>query len=203
MHLLLLRLMNANDSHITLLQKKISDNSDQQAYNDLFLRFYPSLKQFAYSFLKSKQLSEEAVSDVFINIWEKRKELHTITNLKLYLFTSTRNAALNYLKKQKGLNNLHVEDYWVELNSIYFDPEQLMITAEMIAKVHEAIQSLPARCRLIFKLVKEEGLKYREVAELLNLSVKTVENQMTLALKKIGSAIGFNIHRSVSSAKSF
>ncbi|MGN6494498.1 MAG: RNA polymerase sigma-70 factor [Agriterribacter sp.] len=195
--------MNANDSHITLLQKKISDNSDQQAYNDLFLRFYPSLKQFAYSFLKSKQLSEEAVSDVFINIWEKRKELHTITNLKLYLFTSTRNAALNYLKKQKGLNNLHVEDYWVELNSIYFDPEQLMITAEMIAKVHEAIQSLPARCRLIFKLVKEEGLKYREVAELLNLSVKTVENQMTLALKKIGSAIGFNIHRSVSSAKSF
>ncbi|MGN6438934.1 MAG: RNA polymerase sigma-70 factor [Agriterribacter sp.] len=195
--------MDARDTHITLLQKKISDNSDQQAYNDLFLRFYPSLKQFAFSFLKSKQLSEEAVSDVFIKIWEKRQELHTITNLKLYLFTSTRNAALNYLKKQKGLNNLHVEDYWVELNSIYFDPEQLMITAEMIARVHEAIQSLPARCRLIFKLVKEEGLKYREVAELLNLSVKTVENQMTLALKKIGSAIGFNIHRSVSSAKSF
>ena len=72
-----------------------------------------------------------------------------------------------------------------------------MITAEMVNKIHEAVQSLPARCKLIFKLVKEEELKYREVAELLNLSIKTVENQMTLALKKIGSAIGFDVHRSV------
>lgn len=196
--------MNNHDKrYILLLQEKIAINNDQQAYNDLFALFYQSLKQFAFSFLKSKQLSEEVVSDVFIKIWQKRGSLHTITNLKLYLFTSIRNIALNYLKKQKGLNNLPVEDYWVELNSIYFDPEQLMITAEMIARVQEAIQSLPSRCRLIFKLVKEEGLKYREVAELLNISVKTVENQMTLALKKIGSAIGFDIHRSVSSAKSF
>lgn len=199
-----LLLMNTRDKqYIHQLQEKIAISNDQQAYNDLFVLFYPSLRQFAFSFLQSKPLSEEVVSDVFIKIWEKRKLLHTINNLKLYLFTSTRNVALNYLKKQKGLNNLPVEDYWVELNSIYFDPEQMMITAEMIAKVHAAIQGLPARCRLIFKLVKEEGLKYKEVAELLNLSVKTVENQMTLALKKIGSAIGFNIHRTVSSARSF
>ncbi|MBX2925237.1 MAG: RNA polymerase sigma-70 factor [Chitinophagaceae bacterium] len=194
---------NRDRPYILQLQEKIAISNDQQAYNDLFVLFYQSLKQFAFSFLKSKQLSEEVVSDVFIKIWQKRSSLHTIINLKLYLFTSTRNVALNYLKKQKGLNNLPVEDYWVELNSIYFDPEQLMITAEMIARVHRAVQSLPSRCRLIFKLVKEEGLKYREVAELLNLSVKTVENQMTLALKKIGSAIGFDIHRSISSAKSF
>ena len=70
----------------------------------------------------------------------------------------------------------------------------------MIRKIQEAVQSLPPRCKLIFKLVKEEELKYREVAELLNLSVKTVENQMTIALKKIGSAIGFDIHRAVSSS---
>ncbi|MBX3256284.1 MAG: RNA polymerase sigma-70 factor [Chitinophagaceae bacterium] len=194
--------MNNHDKrYILILQEKIAVDNDQQAYNDLFVLFYQSLRQFAFSFLKSKQLAEEVVSDVFIKIWQKRSSLHTIGNLKLYLFTSTRNVALNYIKKQKGLNNLPAEDYWVELNSIYFDPEQMMITAEMIARVHEAVQSLPSRCRLIFKLVKEEGLKYREVAELLNLSVKTVENQMTLALKKIGSAIGFDIHRSVSSVK--
>lgn len=192
--------MDNHQPHIELLQQQIALFNNQQAYNELFLHFYPSLQQFAFSFLRSKQLSEEAVSDVFIKIWKKRKSLHTITNLKFYLFTSTRNTALNYLKKQKGRQNLLPDDYWVELNSVFFDPEQLMITAEMIRKIHEAVQSLPARCRLIFKLIKEEGLKYREVAELLNLSVKTVENQMTLALKKIGSAIGFDIHRSVSSS---
>ena len=183
--------------HIELLQQQVALFNNQQAYNELFLHFYPSLQQFAFSFLRSKQLSEEAVSDVFIKIWEKGKSLHTITNLKFYLFTSTRNTALNYLKKQKGRQNLLPDDYWVELKSVFFDPEQLMITAEMIHKIHEAVQSLPARCKLIFKLVKEEELKYREVAELLNLSLKTIENQMTLALKKIGSAIGFDIHSSV------
>ncbi len=193
-------LMDNRQPHIELLQQQIALFNNQQAYNELFLHFYPSLQQFAFSFLKSKQLSEEAVSDVFIKIWKRRRTLHTIINLKLYLFTSTRNTCLNYLKKQKSWQSLPADDYWVELNSVFFDPEQLMITAEMLHKIHEAVQSLPARCRLIFKLVKEEELKYREVAELLNLSVKTVENQMTLALKKIGSAIGFNIHRAISSS---
>lgn len=192
--------MDYRRTHIELLQQQIALFNNQQAYNELFLHFYPSLQQFAFSILKSKQLSEEAVSDVFIKIWENRKTLHTITNLKFYLFTSTRNTALNYLKKQKGPQNLLPDDYWVELNSVFFDPEQLMITAEMIRKIQEAVQSLPPRCKLIFKLVKEEELKYKEVAELLNLSVKTVENQMTIALKKIGSAIGFDIHRAVSSS---
>lgn len=191
--------MDNHQPHIELLQQQVALFSNQQAYNDLFLHFYPSLQQFAFSFLKSKQLSEEAVSDVFIKVWEKRSALGNIVNLKLYLFTSTRNTCLNYLKKQKGLQRLPADDYWVELNSVFFDPEQLMITAEMIHKIQEAIQSLPSRCKLIFKLIKEEELKYREVAALLNLSPKTIENQMTLALKKIGTAIGFDIRRAVSS----
>jgi len=189
--------MDNHHAHIERLQQQVALFNNQQAYNALFLHFYPSLQQFAFSILRSKQLSEEVVSDVFIKIWEKRKMLHTITNLKFYLFTSTRNTALNYLKKQKGFQNLSPDEYWVELKSVFFDPEQLMITAEMISNIHTAVQSLPARCKLIFKLIKEEGLKYREVAELLDISVKTVENQMTLALKKIGTAIGFDMHRSV------
>lgn len=185
-----------NDDEILALQQAVALHSDQDAYNKLFLHFYSSLKDFACTILKSKQLSDEVVSDVFIKIWQKRRTLHDIRNLKMYLFTSTRNTALNYLKKE-GLQMLPLEDYWIELRSIYFNPERLMITEEMIEKIHRAIGELPSRCRLIFKLVKEENLKYREVAQLLDISVKTVENQMTLALKKIGTAINFDIRRSV------
>lgn len=192
--------MKIRDSEILVLQHAIALNNDQEAYNKLFLCFYSSLKDFACTFLKSKQLAEEVVSDVFIKVWQKRQSLHTIQHLKMYLFSSTRNTALNYLKRE-GLQKISPEDYWVELQSIYFSPEQLMITEEMIEKIHKAVQDLPVRCRLIFKLVKEEGLKYREVAELLNISTKTVENQMTLALKKIGGAINFDLKRSVSSLK--
>ena len=88
------------DDRLKIWQRRISRLNDQQAYNDLFLHFYHSLHQFAFSLLKSKQLAEEAVSDVFIKIWQKRDTLESITNLRLYLFTSTRNAALNYLKPE-------------------------------------------------------------------------------------------------------
>jgi RNA polymerase sigma-70 factor (ECF subfamily) len=187
------------DDRLKIWQRRITRLNDQQAYNDLFLHFYNSLHQFAFSILKSRQLAEEAVSDVFIKIWQKRDTLESITNLRLYLFTSTRNTALNYLKKQKGLQNISPDDYWVELNSVVFDPEQLMVTTEMLHKVQRAIQSLPPKCKMIFKLTKEEGLKYKEVAALLHLSVKTVENQMVIALRRIGSEIGLDIRQTVSS----
>ena len=77
----------------------------------------------------------------------------------------------------------------VSVTSTYSDPEMMMITAEMGQRIRLAINTLPARCRLIFKLIKEDGLSYRETADLLELSLKTVENQMTIAFKKIGESI--------------
>ncbi len=186
------------DDRLKIWQQRISCFSDQQAYNELFLHFYNSLHQFAFSFLKSRQLAEEVVSDVFVKIWEKRTSLENVTNLKLYLFTSTRNTALNYLKKQSILHHISVDEYLVELNSVVLNPEELMITTEMIHKIQKAIQKLPPKCKMIFKLTREEGLKYKEVAILLNISVKTVENQMAIALKRISAEMEVNIFHSIS-----
>jgi RNA polymerase sigma-70 factor (family 1) len=182
---------------IQLLQVRIARDNDQHAYKELFVSFYPSLYSLSLSFLKSGYLAEEAVSDVFIKVWKKRAGLARISNLKLYLFRSIKNTSLNYLKQQNR-SLIEPENYKVQLQSIYFDPEQLMLTAEMIGLVQKAIQQLPPRCQLIFKLVKEDGLKYKEVAELLNLSLKTVENQMTIAIRKIGEAISFDIRATLS-----
>jgi RNA polymerase sigma factor (sigma-70 family) len=90
-----------------------------------------------------------------------------------------------------------------ELTSIYFDPEQLLITAEMLGFIYKAIDQLPPKCKMVFKLAKEDGLKYREVAEVLNISVKTVENQLAIALQKIGEVVSFDIHRSISSSMKY
>lgn len=182
------------------IQDRIALHNDEQAYKQLFHHFYASLYQFALSMVKSGQVAEEVVSDVFIHIWQKRAALTRIQNLKLYLFISTRNTSLNYLRQQKK-DTLLPDDYRVQLRSVYFDPEQLLITAEMINRIQQAIHQLPPRCQLIFKLIKEDGLKYKEVAELLNLSVKTIENQMTLALRKIGTAIQFDIRTTVNSGR--
>lgn len=123
--------------------------------------------------------------------------MEKIGNLKVYLYVAARNTAFNYLDKQKRSPTNSIDDVDAEFISIYFDPEQLLVTADMLALIQRAIENLPPKCKLIFKLVKEDGLKYREVAEILSLSVKTVENQLAIALEKIGSSVRFEPRRSI------
>jgi RNA polymerase sigma-70 factor (family 1) len=188
----------ANEIHY--LQRRIARCDDQKAYKELFTTLYSYLFQFAMTVVRDKQAAEEIVSDVFIMVWEKRKDLERIENLKVYLYVSTRNNAFNYLDKQKRHATDPLEDVPTNLTSVYLDPEQLLITADMIALIHKAVGQLPPKCRMIFKLAKEDGLKYREVAEVLNISVKTVENQLAIALHKIGGTVSFDIHKTVSSS---
>lgn len=181
------------------MQQRIARFDDQQAYKELFTALYSALCPFARSIVKAKEPAEEIVSDVFIKVWEKRKELDKIKNLKVYLYVAIRNIAFNYLDKQKRTATSHLEDFHTEFTSVYFDPEQLLITADMLALIQKAIDNLPPKCKMIFKLAKEEGFKYREVAEILDISVKTVENQLAIALCKIGNAVSFDIKRTISS----
>jgi RNA polymerase sigma-70 factor (ECF subfamily) len=176
---------------------RIAQNHDASAYKELFLVYYERLLNFSLSITRCKETSEEVVSDVFLKIWTARATLPGISNLHLYLYVSVKNHSINALGKQKRHYTFSLDDLTVELKSIYFDPEQLMLTSEMFKRIRAAVQQLPSRCRLVFKLVKEDGLKYREVAELLGLSVKTVETQMSIALRKLGKSIQFDLEGSV------
>ncbi len=193
--------MPEND-HIRELLASIAYNNDQVAYKQLFLLLHGRLKQFSYAILKSKEEAEELVSDLFIRIWEKKATLPTIESPLLYFYVTAKNLALNRLNRQKK-QDFPIEEWLVQLNSIYFDPEQLMITEEMVRQLRQAVNDLPPRCRLIFKLVKEDGLKYREVAELLNLSVKTIEAQMAIALRRLGKCMHLEIKHASPMSVSF
>lgn len=184
------------DMHVTELQLLIAVSADQAAYRELFLRFQPRLKKFVYSLVHTQEVAEEIVSDVFVRIWVKRQTLDYIHNLKLYLYVAAKNLALNYLRREKKQETIDLNDLQVELVSANLMPDEWMITREMARKLEISIQNLPPKCKVIFKLIKEDGLKQREVAELLNLSVKTVENQLALAVKKIGQSIAFKGHAS-------
>ncbi len=184
--------MIEND-HIRRLLSAITLNNDQAACKELFILLHGRLKKFAYSILKSGEEAEELVSDVFIRIWQKKDQLTVIESPLLYFYATTKNLALNRLNKQKRQVGMSPQDWLVQMNSIYFDPEQLMITEEMVRQIKKAVNDLPPRCRLIFKLIKEDGLKYKETAELLHLSVKTVEAQMAIALRRIAKCMHLEI----------
>lgn len=182
-------------SEIRELQRRLAVYDDESAYKELFLVYYKPLQQFAFSFTKSQELSEEIVSDVFLKIWEKRADLEAIGNLKVYLYVSIKNTALKYLLKQKRQVAISLDELDIELESFHWTPEELVLTAEMMKKIEEAINDLPPRCKIIFKLIKEDQLRYKEVAEILNVSVKTIDSQLAIALKKISKAIQLDLER--------
>lgn len=172
---------------ITQLQQRIQAN-DQSAYRTLFELYYTKLFRLAMLITKSKQLSEEIVSDVFIAIWRKRDRITEIENFRLYLYIAVKNTSLNYLSQLAKTRAVDLTELDVELQQPFSDPEQILVTKEMNNRIYSAIQALPPKCRLIFKLIKEDGLSYRETANLLNLSVATVDNQLVIAIRKLSKA---------------
>lgn len=168
------------------LLRRIQFEDDQQAFRELYHLLFFKLYQFAYAYLKSKENAEEIVNDVFLGLWQKRKTLDTISNFNVYLYVAVKNASLNFLRKcKRSTGSVPMDELNVNHLHLSVNPENLMISHEMERHVREAIDQLPSRCKLIFKLVKDDGLSYKEAASVLDVSVKTIDTQLYLALKKL------------------
>jgi RNA polymerase sigma-70 factor (family 1) len=174
---------------IKLLLFRISKGADEKAFKQLFDLYAGRLYQFAFSFLKKKPVAEEVVSDVFFKVWLNRENLVNIENIKGYLFKATYNTSLNYLDEENRKKAISLEGMEVELGVDYICPETQLINKELKEIIDKAIESLPSRCKLIYKMAKVEQMKYKEIAEALDISVKTIDNQLIIAVKKIGEAI--------------
>lgn len=162
---------------------------DEQAFRRLFQHYSPRLNQFAFSIIKTREATAEIVDDVFIRLWKQRANAGGIANIRVYLYVAVKNGSLNYLsaKAQRQITEpfSHLD---IELSRDPA-PDQQMISAELQAKITAAVESLPPRCKMIFKLVREDGLRYKDVAEILNLTVNTVDAQMVIAVKRISEKV--------------
>lgn len=183
------------ENEIKAIILKIAYQNDQRAFRQFFDLYYHRLLNFAYFFLESSVASEEVVSTVFINLWEKRKKLPEINRIEAYLFTSTKNKSYSYLRDNKRLIQFRDIDSDADfLVSQFENPETEMFSQEFRDKIIEIIEGLPPKCKMIFTLIREDGMKYKEVAELLDISIKTVEVQMGRALSKIKASIKPYLH---------
>ena len=169
---------------------KVTDFSDERAFESLYRQYFVRLYRFCFSIVHQKQPAEEIVHDVFMNCWKKKEPLSSIRNLEVYLYVAVKNLSLNYLRNDHFSHSVDIAERSNDFIQFQADPESLMVSAETVKKLVGAIEQLPPKCKLIFKLIKEDGLKYKDVATLLDLSVKTVEAQLVIALKKIAGAIG-------------
>lgn len=152
------------------------------ALEELFKTHYLQLCNYAYIFLKDTDESEDVVQGVFYQLWKKKDSTEITTSLKSYLFTAVRNNCLKRISHLKIKNQyketvLHMDDKGSN------NTMDRIVSRELEEEIKRAIENLPEQCRLIFTLSRQSGLKYTEIAEHLEISVKTVENQMGKALK--------------------
>ena len=163
---------------------------DEEAFKQLFNHYYPKLIQLALAFVPGIIAAQEVVSDLFYKILKNPKILKNVNEFDNYIFLAVKNQSYTYIKKNK--NRLifdsidQKKDYII---SNFKNPENSLISDELFQLVKKVVQKLPPKRKAVYQLIKEEGKKYKEVADILGISVKTVELQMSLALKVLRKSV--------------
>ena len=166
------------DQQLALLLSK----RDEAAFEQVFKTYYKNLHAYAFTMLKDEAEAEEMVQQVFFKLWERSDHLSFSGSIAAYLYRAVHNESLNFLKHQKvkTSHQLHVA-YSMKNKSEQSQPK--MLRNELENKLREALNDLPEQCRTVFQLSRFEDMKYKEIADKLEISVKTVENHMGKALK--------------------
>ena len=160
-------------------------NGDYLAYNQLFIRYYGRLCGFVIEFTKSETSAEDVVQELFIKLWTDRKRIIVREKVAAYLFRASRNAALNYLRseknRQKAMDGLGFEETYPDDNPIEFE--------EFLDQLKACVDELPERSKEVFVLSRLEGFKHKEIAEKLDISVKTIKNQIWKSLQYLRTCL--------------
>ena len=163
-------------------------NGDLRVYESFFRKNYADIVRYAHKFVRDRLIAEEIAQEVFMYLWEKRKVINVQSSLKSYLYSATKNRSINYLKLElpKMQAQMNIGEFEIGIQSEYVEIDR----SKYIEKaVKAAIDELPKKCKEIFILSRNAGLTYDEIAEDLDLSKKTVENQMGIALKKLRDSL--------------
>lgn len=175
--------------------EQVATLGDTAAFEKLFHHYHDRIQRFALAITQNKELAEEATADLFVNIWKNHRKLLEIENFTSYLYISVKNIALRKISQNKQhFQTLELGD--LNLSGLNPTPEDILLNKEVIKCIDGAINDLPQRCRTIYRLAKQDGLKYKEISDILNLSVKTIDAQMAIAVKRITKVLKYNFQKS-------
>lgn len=176
--------MNTTDN--TLIDSLRSN--DKKALGLIYDAYWKPLFLSSYNLLKDKELCEEIIQDVFIDLWNNRKKIEIKVSLKSYLYACTRYKVFAQFKKQKITSVELYEN--IEKRCQYSTPETKLIYQELVAQIDGVVKTLPKKCQRVYRLSRNKQLSHNEIANQLNISTKTVENHITLALRILRRELG-------------
>lgn len=167
-----------------IIELLTSENSER-AFRVLVRAYEDKVIRFLSLFIQNNQECEELASDVFVSLWTNRRKLADIEDLDSYIFITAKNKALNHLRSEK-IELVDLEASYVDaFHNTETTPESIYITQETVEKLNSAINELPQKTKLAFYLVREDKMKYKEAAEVLGVSIKTIEKQVASAVAKL------------------
>lgn len=178
---------NTNDN--LLLFEQIA-RGDKDAFDAFFERYYPKLVQFALLFVDSRPQAEDVVADVLVNMLIHRERVFLLAHFEAYLYASVKKKAFSVIKKQARVSYYPQQPQNVkQLTATAAGPHELLVEQELRATIQEVIQHFPPRRKMVFQFIREDGLSYRQVADLMEISERTVEVHLKLAIKTLRQEI--------------
>jgi len=164
-------------------------SDSQTAFKSLYTAYVNPLLRFVSHYVSTPMEAEEVISDTFLTIWNNRKTLPDVSSFDSYIYSIARNKAISFYRGQH-MKKVDIDEKSIDL---FFQtdttPEEELIAKEEIDRLNAAINALPNKCKMVFKLVREDKLKHKEVATILNISIKTVEAHLATAIKKLREAL--------------
>lgn len=176
---------------VNKIKKHLTDPFDDLTFNRIFEDLYTPLCRYSMKFVNDLSVAEDIVQDQFVYIWEKGKKLSEFVSIRAYLYTAVKNRSINYIKKNIASKELSFSEHRreIELPKELTNPAVILENQEIEIIIKKALQTLPEKCRTIFLMRRHGDMSNREIAEQLGISIKTVEAQMTIAIKKLTAYI--------------
>jgi RNA polymerase sigma-70 factor (family 1) len=166
---------------------------DSTAYTEIYERYYYLMFVFAYKKLRDEDLAKDIIQELFTNLWEKKESLSSVKNLASYLFTAVRNKIFDFISHQH-VKSKHLQAIAAYSSSIHnANTDYLVRENQLKAYINKAIDELPSKMKEIFELSRKSDLTYKEIAEKLSLSERTVNNQVSNALSRLRTKLGLFI----------
>ncbi len=176
--------------YLNHILQRIAIHDDQKAFSEFFDCYHSKLIKFAHLYVPNYNQAEDIVSEVLIKLLKNRKTLHKIEKFEGYLFTMIKNQSLNFIKQnKKNINHLSVDNMEDFLSTDRIDPYEKYLESELRNLLNKTIELLPPKRQMVFKFIKDEGMSQKEVAELMNISVRTVEVHLKLAVMEVRKVI--------------
>ena len=175
----------------SIVRSVLKSNPDK-GFEMIFKRYYKPLCNHAVRFVYSKEIAEDIVSEVFVNFWKKKHYENVAISYRAYLYQAVRNTIYNHLKSEFGKKSNHglYVDYSSKEKELEFDtPQRILLFDELFQKIEQSVENFPPQCQKVFLLSRFEGKKNREIAEELDIKIKTVEAHMMKALSILKNAL--------------